>query len=462
MKKISAIILSLVITLNFFCFVNFAEAAEYKSCCVCSITKTYAGGAGPEVITTKEIFAELIVSEQCVAKQDELSTFGRNVGCNIVEDKDCGTKTMTKIEEDFVFKDVVLGVTIPSLHFSAPPTEVDEEGNIYIPWFGEYIKAVYNFAVATISIVAVVVIIIQGAVIITSAGGPTKQQGYKRITQAVIGLLIAWGSYVVLYTINPNLTTFRSLKIQFIPESPLHIELQTTLANTSEGIGEPVSGSFQPQYTECPLQLSGNATAGQPEKDPRSLSFYDKAESLVTGEDTLQLKIIKIADAAVKCGVNFGACGRTAGTIYTLAGIGSKDCLSENKGCWTKGRVVNSVPQADRKYLQNVKCSSQTPASSCASDNAMAKKMVYDYYKAKLGSSWPDAWANALQPGDYIIVYNGNSSLRGTHAALFVGWGSGGKAQVIQGSYGKTVSQGSICILSTCPNPAALIEVTRP
>ncbi len=145
------------------------------------------------------------------------------VSCMLMPNEKCGevVKEMTKLEDEFKFKDIVLGVTIPNLQFSPPPTQVDTEGNIYIPWLAEYIKALYNFLVVALSIVAVVMIIVAGTQIIASAGGPAKAAGYKRITQAVIGLLLAWGSYFIMYTINPNLTSFQPLKIAFVEKKDI-------------------------------------------------------------------------------------------------------------------------------------------------------------------------------------------------------------------------------------------------
>lgn len=218
MKKIFTIIF-----LGAFLFLPMTASA--KSCCVC---KMYSGGdelGGSSESTVKKTFADIAddTGGKCtVDKKNELNT-GTGLTyytCSIAENDGCTTEEaapeMTTIAEELGLKDVVLGVTIPSLHFSAPPTEVDEDGNLYIPWAAEYIKAIYNFTVVVISILAVVVLIMSGAQIIMSAGGPAKGAAYKRITQAVIGLFIAWGSYVVLYTINPDLTALKSLKIKYI------------------------------------------------------------------------------------------------------------------------------------------------------------------------------------------------------------------------------------------------------
>lgn len=453
----------------------FPTAALAASCCICLQQSADTDQQGFNYNWDEgQVFMDIKDDDddKCsITKRDEVAFKGLTPYiCAIKEHARCEVPTVKvqSLIEEFNFKNVVLGVTIPSLHFSPPPAEVDEDGNIYIPWIGEYIKAVYNFTVIVISILAIVMLIIAGAQIITSAGGPAKGAAYKRITQAIIGLFIAWGSYVVLYTINPGLTQFKSLSVQFIPSDPYTIELGTTEEYTvsEEGAG-PAAGSYKEKFTDCPLQLSSEPTFVAPEKEPRTLEFYKQIGQIVTTAVPPTERVIQIANAAAKCGVHFGSCGRTAGTVLALAGFGDSACLNGGaayrKGCISvKGRTVFSIPYPDRKFLETVRCTKTNTASTCAPDGKTARKIVFDKYKSKMPPEWPDSIADGLQPGDYVIVYNGNTSLRGSHAALFVGWGSGGRAQVIQGSWGKVVSMGTVCIKSSCSSPEALMEITRP
>ncbi len=445
----------------------FPIATMAATCCVCKTCDEEGCSNltplllyGNNVTTTQKCFRAL---STCELKEDP--------GCQLTVE---AAPTMTKLEDEFKFSDMsnVLGIKIPNLKFSAPPTEVDSEGNIYLPWIGEYLKAVYDFALVAISIVAVVVLIIQGARIIISAGGPEKSAAYKGIAGAVIGLFIAWGSYAILYSINPDLTQFTSLKILFIPEDPLKIELGTTEIDTIDPLDKPVSGSFKATFPNCPITLTDTATFVAPHKEPRTLEFYKKVGSIIKTTSPTE-KVVQIAEAAAKCGVHLGSCGRTAGTILALAGVVDPTCLQggkKGKGCLdVKGKTVFAIPQSDRKWLSTVKCNAKdskgvpiTPMSPCANTQKEARQIVYDKFKKMMPANWPDSVANSLQPGDYVIVYNGNSSLRGTHAALFIGWGSGGRAQVIQGSWGRVASIGTVCIKSECSSPEALMEITRP
>jgi hypothetical protein len=117
--------------------------------------------------------------------------------------------------KDLLIKSPGISIKIPGLDFTQI-NKVDEEGYLYIPWIAEYMTALYKFLIGIVSIVAVVMIIIQGARVVTSGGGEAKMDAYKKIFRAIIGLVIAWGSYAILYNVNPNLVTFNALKVQYI------------------------------------------------------------------------------------------------------------------------------------------------------------------------------------------------------------------------------------------------------
>lgn len=140
-----------------------------------------------------------------------------------------------------------LEIRLPGLTFSDLANTVDEEGYLHIPWIGEFIKALYNFGLVIISIVAVVMIIMQGAKIVVS-GGESKVEGYKKIGQVAVGLVIAWGSYAILYTINPALVEFKSLKIKYIE--------RIELPNGSDA--EVVAGSPTGDYTQTEVSSGDN------------------------------------------------------------------------------------------------------------------------------------------------------------------------------------------------------------
>ncbi len=109
-------------------------------------------------------------------------------------------------------------IHIPGLTLGNAEPQVGADGVEYltIPWIGQMIAALYKFGMATISIVAVAIIIKKGFDIILSAGGEDKVAAYKRIGEVMVALVLAWGSYAILYYINPDLVQFKALKVQYV------------------------------------------------------------------------------------------------------------------------------------------------------------------------------------------------------------------------------------------------------
>lgn len=149
---------------------------------------------------------------------------------------------VTKLAEDIVSKIPSLSIKIPNLKFSELTAVVKDEAGrayIYIPWIGQYLSAVYKFAMVIASILAVIVIILSGARMIVSAGGEEKNAAIKRLTQAIIGLFLCWGSYAILYNINPDLVNFTSLKVPYVVGQSLGGEEESVEANTALGSADP-------------------------------------------------------------------------------------------------------------------------------------------------------------------------------------------------------------------------------
>ncbi len=116
-----------------------------------------------------------------------------------------------------------LKIKIPGLTFSKPKV-INENGGNYlsIPILGEYIKAAYRYGIAAAGIIAVVIIINAGFLWVRSAGSAEVITAQKSaIEKAVIGLIVSVASYTILYFINPNLTKFDNLKVQYIEPVPV-------------------------------------------------------------------------------------------------------------------------------------------------------------------------------------------------------------------------------------------------
>ncbi|EKD33385.1 MAG: hypothetical protein ACD_76C00041G0003 [uncultured bacterium] len=104
-----------------------------------------------------------------------------------------------------------LNIPIPNLQFSQISTE---GGKINVPFLAEYIAAVFQWMLGAGTIFAIVMIMIGGVQWIIGSGTGEIKQAQHRISQAVIGLVLLFGSWVLLNTVNPKLTILSPIKIQ--------------------------------------------------------------------------------------------------------------------------------------------------------------------------------------------------------------------------------------------------------
>ncbi|MBL7053836.1 hypothetical protein ISS06_01355 [Patescibacteria group bacterium] len=80
--------------------------------------------------------------------------------------------------------------------------------------FATYIIAIYNWGLRAVLTLAIIVIIVSGFQWMVSTGNASKiGQAKERIISALIGVMIALGSFFLLNFINPSLTRFRDLNV---------------------------------------------------------------------------------------------------------------------------------------------------------------------------------------------------------------------------------------------------------
>jgi len=114
-------------------------------------------------------------------------------------------------DEPPTFTPPKLEIPIPNVSFSQG---VSANEAITLPWIGQYVSGIYTFLISIVGLVAAVMIIVGGFQYITSGGDKSKvEKGKKHITDAIIGLVLTFGSYILLYTINPNLVSFNGLQL---------------------------------------------------------------------------------------------------------------------------------------------------------------------------------------------------------------------------------------------------------
>lgn len=121
----------------------------------------------------------------------------------------------------------------------------------------DYISAVYTYGISIGSILAIFMIIIAGVQWTVSGGSETAIRGAKdRIAQALTGLLLLLTSYVILYTVNPELVQLREPRVWLIKGSGISGLLCTSLdKGTKVTATEQVDG--QPAVVDAQEALCG-------------------------------------------------------------------------------------------------------------------------------------------------------------------------------------------------------------
>lgn len=145
------------------------------------------------------------------------------------------------------------GYTGPTLEISVPGVEFSDiiraDGTITIPWIAQYIAGAYTFLVSIAGLLAAVMMVTGGFQYVTAAGDKGKLgAAKKRITNAFIGLLLALGSYTILYTINPDLVRFDGLQLT---------DIRTVLIPLETGVPDELAQQTPSKASSPPSIKSG-------------------------------------------------------------------------------------------------------------------------------------------------------------------------------------------------------------
>jgi hypothetical protein len=162
--------------------------------------------------------------------------------------------TTPATEADFVIP--TLSVNIPTVSLSESVT--DAGGEIEVNWLAEYITGVYIFLLSIGAIFAVIWIMIAGLQYITSPGGGEVKKAQEKIKGAVTGLVLLMSVYLILFIINPNLTSFGSLRLQVVKSLPLESAEVTFGSGGSCAEGNLFGNST---WQDCMLNTFGKTEA---------------------------------------------------------------------------------------------------------------------------------------------------------------------------------------------------------
>jgi len=130
-------------------------------------------------------------------------------------------RTLTKliiVVALFAAPGMLLAQDRPLLEVPVPGIEltpiIRDENYITVPWLAQYISGAYTFLISIAGLLAAVMMVVGGFQYLTSAGDSGRiGAAKKRMTNALMGLVLAFGSYAILYALNPDLIAFNGLKV---------------------------------------------------------------------------------------------------------------------------------------------------------------------------------------------------------------------------------------------------------
>ena len=84
---------------------------------------------------------------------------------------------------------------------------------------GRYIRAIYNYGVAVVGILAAIILMVSGIVWLTAAGNEKQiEEARSWMKGSISGLVLVLTSYIIFRTINPDIVNFKVADVQAIRE----------------------------------------------------------------------------------------------------------------------------------------------------------------------------------------------------------------------------------------------------
>jgi hypothetical protein len=111
----------------------------------------------------------------------------------------------------------ILNVPIPGVNLSPV---VKDQDIAYVPFLAEYIVGIQKYLIGIALIAAAIVLVYGGANYILSGTGAKIKDSKEIIQDALIGLTLVLGAYVILANINPNLASLPTLMVPVVKSEP--------------------------------------------------------------------------------------------------------------------------------------------------------------------------------------------------------------------------------------------------
>lgn len=114
-----------------------------------------------------------------------------------------------------------LGINIPNVELAQG---AEQNGYLSLPFLGNYIAGLVRYLMGAAGVLAGIMVTIGGVQYLLAAGNKSAiDTALSRIKNALFGLALALGSYLILYTISPQIVTFRALRLEAVQQAILSV-----------------------------------------------------------------------------------------------------------------------------------------------------------------------------------------------------------------------------------------------
>ncbi len=309
-----------------------------------------------------------------------------------------------------------------------PGLEKGDAGAFTLP---EYIKVLVRIAIGVIGILAVVMIVISGVQYMGSAMVTEKEGAKQRLTGAVLGLILAVSSVLLLRTINPQLTTLKIGDDKFqggvdgvaaqlkIPEALLIEYSNSKGSGTNINIGEATGASAE----------LGEKTIKERCGDLTTINNLDAVFKSAAGQAGISCNLLKATYVLESsCGKNLSSKGNTA------VGILQQEMSAVNEVNQTFKKNYTSSDRSDKqkaaeigayyhKFIQAAGCDTKSKTNVCDASQAKYALAAYNggpgTNKQSTDCTDPQTrWECSINRGGYEITHK--YAIGGTSILLYL------------------------------------------
>lgn len=302
---------------------------------------------------------------QSLAKPKHSAALGQSLVCC------CPKKAVAP--KNTLFKAPDIQIEIPGME-KLSDINCAEGESCEIPWLGQYIRGIYNYAIAVAGILAALVLMAGGVLWLLSRGEASKITKAKElIIGSVVGLVILTGSYLLLTIINPNLVNLQNIKI-------------ANLKSHSLG-GDSTDSSALVSMDTAEIAKKLNITCGKDSvseivtKSKGKISYSQSLKTKVSADGFVNFDCSSYAYFLLKCAKGVNPDSYT-GAIFKNQAIWNKDTS------WLRpGDLIGWAPQNNPRneghvliYIGNnqfADCHSTKKAGECIGNLSAEKVLGY-------------------------------------------------------------------------------------